>query len=109
MTWTFLLLAEWATYSIAISIAKCKPSSKVLCLDGDGALIMHMGILPYLGRQKNLIHLLLNNGSHDSVGGQPTIASEINFINIAKACNYDCAYKVNSINDLEKILQKFLN
>ena len=44
--------------SIAISIAKCKPSSKVLCLDGDGALIMHMGILPYLGRQKNLIHLL---------------------------------------------------
>ena len=55
---------------------------------------------------KNLIHLLLNNESHDSVGGQPTIASEINFINIAKACNYDCAYKVNSINDLEKILQK---
>ena len=92
--------------SIAIGIAKSKPLSKVLCLDGDGALIMHMGILPYLGRQKNIIHLLLNNESHDSVGGQPTISSEINLVNIAKQCNFDFVYKVNDLISLEKQLQQ---
>ena len=90
--------------SIAISIAKCKPSSKVLCLDGDGLDNAH----GYLAMEKKKFNsFALNNESHDSVGGPSTIASEINFINIAKACNYDCAYKVNSINDLEKFYKSF--
>ena len=93
--------------SIAIGIANSTPDdTRTLCLDGDGALIMHMGVLPYAGRQKNLIHILFNNEAHDSVGGQATIAGELNLCKIAKECNFDFAYKVTDKDSLNYVLKK---
>lgn len=75
---------------IALGIACIKQNRKVFCLDGDGSVIMHMGAMAINGVQKceNLIHVILNNGAHDSVGGQPTVGFEISFIEIAKAVGY---------------------
>lgn len=75
---------------IALAIALSKPSRKVYCLDGDGALIMHMGSLAIIGSKspKNFKHIVLNNAAHDSVGGQPTAGLKIDIPAIAKACGY---------------------
>jgi phosphonopyruvate decarboxylase len=78
------------TSSIALGLAITRPMQKVICLDGDGSLIMHMGCLPTISefKPKNLIHILLNNESHESVGGQPTSARQINFKLLSKAVGY---------------------
>jgi len=62
----------------------------VICLDGDGSVLMHMGSLAIVGQsqQDNLIHVVLNNGAHDSVGGQPTCAFTIDLAGVARACGY---------------------
>jgi phosphonopyruvate decarboxylase len=92
--------------SIALSIALQKPELPVTCLDGDGAALMHMGSLAAIGTQKprNLCHIVLNNGAHDSVGGQPTIALFIDLPSIARACGYANVYQAKSIKELKKIL-----
>ena len=69
--------------SIAIGIAKSKPNSEILCIDGDGSIIMHMGILPYIGLQKNIIHIVINNGSHDLLW-TTTIATKLNLKNSSR-------------------------
>ena len=76
--------------SIAMGIALAKPSKKVYCFDGDGAFLMHMGAAAQIGARnvKNFRHILLNNGSHDSVGGQPTIGFDVSFSKVAEACGY---------------------
>ena len=75
---------------IALGIALQKPDRQVYCLDGDGALIMHMGGLAVIGNQSvdNYKHIVLNNGAHDSVGGQPTVAFNLDIPSIARACGY---------------------
>ena len=75
---------------IALGISKANPSKKVVCIDGDGAAIMHLGGMAIIGTNKtgNLLHIVLNNAAHDSVGGQPTIANEISLTSIAKGCCY---------------------
>ena len=81
---------------IALGIALCKTHRKVVCIDGDGAAIMHLGALSTIGTQKpqNMIHIVLNNGAHDSVGGQPTVGRKINLCAAALACGYDQALSV---------------
>ena len=76
--------------SIALGVALFKPTRQVVCLDGDGSLLMHMGSMAILGslKPKNLIHVVLNNGAHESVGGQPTVANAISIQSIALACGY---------------------
>lgn len=73
---------------IALGIAQSRPDTMVVCMDGDGALIMHLGGLPYTARQPNLVHLVFNNGCHESVGGQPTIARHLDLTALAKACGF---------------------
>ena len=75
---------------IALGIAQRQPSRSVFCLDGDGAMIMHMGSLAIIGSQQpsNLRHVVINNGAHDSVGGQPTAAAVIDIPAVAMACGY---------------------
>lgn len=75
---------------IALGIAMSNPEKKVVCLDGDGAALMHLGGMATIGTCKtgNLLHLVLNNAAHDSVGGQPTVADKISLTSIAKACCY---------------------
>jgi phosphonopyruvate decarboxylase len=75
---------------IALAAALQKPRLGVTVLDGDGALLMHMGALAAIGAAgpANFRHILLNNGAHDSVGGQPTLGFRIDIPAIAKACGY---------------------
>lgn len=88
--------------SIALGIALEKPDNKVWCLDGDGAFIMHMGALTNIGNLKpiNFVHVLFNNGAHESVGGQTTLGLDIDVISIVKACGYRNVYSVNMPEDI---------
>ena len=92
---------------IALAIALSKPSRKVYCLDGDGALIMHMGSLSSIGLKspKNFKHIVLNNCAHDSVGGQPTAGFNIDIPGIAKACGYKAVYYAEKRKELENRLR----
>lgn len=83
---------------IALGIALKDESRKVYCFDGDGAMLMHLGGMATIGslKPKNFIHILFNNGAHDSVGGQPTVGFETDFCKIALACNYNNAYSVST-------------
>ncbi|MBP9023037.1 MAG: phosphonopyruvate decarboxylase [Spirochaetes bacterium] len=91
---------------IALPIAMNKPSRTVFCLDGDGASIMHMGGMAIIGNRKapNYVHIVLNNGAHDSVGGQPTVGLNIDLCGVAKSCGYENIISVSTASDLEKIL-----
>ena len=95
---------------IALGIA-LNTSKKVICIDGDGALIMHMGSLGIIGKNapSNFIHILINNGAHDSVGGQPTIGFYINFPDIALACGYKKAFSISSVIKLKEISSNIIN
>jgi len=78
------------TSSIALGVALGRPEKLVICLDGDGSVLMHLGSLPIIGdvAPKNLVHVLLNNSAHESVGGQPTVAGKLDFEAIALGCGY---------------------
>lgn len=90
---------------IALGISQ-NISRYVFCIDGDGASIMHLGNLTSIGQSKasNLIHILLNNAAHDSVGGQPTSANMINISEIASSCGYSSSSSISSINELQEII-----
>ncbi|NVK56715.1 MAG: phosphonopyruvate decarboxylase [Alteromonadaceae bacterium] len=91
---------------IALGIALKQPSRPVYCFDGDGAALMHMGSLAVSGQSgcSNFVHIVLNNGAHESVGGQPTVAFKIDLPAIAKACGYVSAVSVDSIESLEQAM-----
>lgn len=94
--------------SIALGIALEKTKRNVYCLDGDGAFIMHMGILSTVGKlkPKNFKHIIINNFSHDSVGGQPTAGDVINIPLIAKANGYVDSFSANTKNETIEKLNK---
>ncbi|MCQ2539724.1 MAG: phosphonopyruvate decarboxylase [Acetatifactor sp.] len=94
--------------SIALGVAINKPDTKVWCIDGDGAALMHMGAMAVLGANapENMIHIIINNGAHETVGGMPTVASNINFVDIAKACGYPNAVSVGTFEDLDLELER---
>ena len=83
---------------IALSIALQKPDKRVFVFDGDGALLMHMGGMAIIGDYcpKNLVHIVFNNGAHDSVGGQPTVGQKIDIEAIAKAVGYTDVVSVDN-------------
>lgn len=76
--------------SIALSIALNKKDKKVWCIDGDGAALMHLGAMAVIGANApdNLVHIVINNESHETVGGMPTVAGAIDFAKIAEGCGY---------------------
>lgn len=87
---------------IALGIALQKPDRRVIVFDGDGALLMHMGGMAIIGDYcpKNLVHIVFNNGAHDSVGGQPTVGQRIAIESIAKAVGYSLAVSVDTRDSL---------
>lgn len=93
--------------SIALGVAINKPEQRIWCVDGDGAVLMHMGSMAVLGanKPKNLIHVVINNGAHETVGGMPTVAGSIDLVAIAKACGYPNAVCVDSFDDLDRELE----
>jgi phosphonopyruvate decarboxylase len=96
--------------SIALGIALSKPERLVFCIDGDGAMLMHMGALATIAQSgiTNLKHILINNGAHDSVGGQPTCGFKVDFGKIALACGYKKAWIATSREELIKSLQELI-
>jgi len=94
--------------SIALGAAIQIPQQKIWCIDGDGAALMHMGSMGVIGAfaPANLIHILINNGSHESVGGAPTVAAGMDWVSIAKACGYKDVYTVDTIEKLRTVLAK---
>lgn len=92
---------------IALGIALEKPDRHVWCFDGDGAVIMHMGSMAITASKApaNFVHVLFNNGAHDSVGGQPTVGLDIDVPAIAKAVGYKHAFSVDSAEGLQEILR----
>lgn len=94
--------------SIALEIALQKNEKKVWCVDGDGAALMHMGAMAVIGKNKpqNLIHILINNEAHETVGGMPTAADSINFTAIAKACGYS---KTVCVDNRQNLLEELSN
>ena len=94
---------------LAMGIALSRPDKSVYCIDGDGALIMHMGALAVIGSNQlpNFKHIVLNNGSHDSVGGQPTSGFKIDISAIAKACGYKTVLQAVEKSELEEKLKTF--
>lgn len=96
---------------IALGIAMAKPDRKIWCFDGDGAAIMHMGSMAIVANKapKNYVHVVFNNGAHDSVGGQPTVGLKINLPAIAQAVGYSVVYSVETNEYLQELLTKIKN
>lgn len=92
--------------SIALEIALSKSDRKVWCIDGDGAALMHMGAMAVIGanKPKNLLHIVINNEAHETVGGMPTVAGSIDFVKIAQGCGYCNAVSVSNESELENTL-----
>ena len=93
--------------SIALGLNLAQPQKTLVCLDGDGAALMHMGSLAVIGvnAKSQFLHVVLNNGAHDSVGGQPTVGQEVDFCGIARSCGYSAVSTVKTIEEIqEKIL-----
>ena len=93
---------------IALGIALEKKKCKVFCFDGDGSTLMHMGSLAIIGslHPDNYVHVIFNNGAHDSVGGQPTVAFNIDLCKIAQACGYEAALAVSDSDSLCEALKR---
>ena len=94
---------------IALSIAMQKKDRQIYCIDGDGASIMQMGGMATIGSRKpsNYVHFVLNNGAHDSVGGQPTVGRQIDLCAIAAGCGYENVVKVETPEELEAVLRDY--
>lgn len=94
--------------SIAMGVASQRPERTVYCIDGDGSLLMHLGSLAIQGQfaPSNFKHIVLNNGCHDSVGGQPTVGFDIKFSEIASSCGYQVEPPVKDLVRLKRAVEK---
>lgn len=97
--------------AIALGVAINKPNTRIWCIDGDGAVLMHMGSMAVVGsnKPKNLIHIVINNSAHETVGGMPTVAGQIDLVTIARACGYPNAVRVDSFEALDHELEAAKN
>lgn len=91
---------------IALGIAKKRPKEKIMCIDGDGAALMHMGALAFISSQspENFVHIIINNQSHESVGAMPTGCQKVNFSELAKNVWYSWTIRVSTLEELTKVL-----
>lgn len=93
---------------IAVGMAHSFPEQRIICLDGDGAALMHMGSLAFIAQQqlKNFVHIVLNNGAHESVGGMPTSACELSIADVARSCGYPHAETIREETGFKNLLQR---
>ena len=92
--------------SIGLGIALKKPKKRIFVFDGDGNILMNLGSMTTIGKlqPRNLVHIIFDNSSHESTGGQPTASDIIHIEKIAKACNYKQIFKATNKNKILKIL-----
>jgi len=98
--------------SVGLGIALAKPLQKVVVFDGDAAAVMHLGAFATNCRYKagNLIHIVLNNGVNESVGGQPSSGFLINLTKIAEACGYQTpGHFIDTSEELQQFIQENQN
>ncbi len=95
---------------IAYGMAQADPGKRIVCVDGDGAVMMHMGALGFLAKQapKNMVHIVINNAAHESVGAVPTGCSGQSYAQIARECGYENVYLVRTAPELETALSEVL-
>ncbi len=95
--------------SIGLGICLARPEKRVIVLDGDGALLMRTGSLATNGfyRPKNLLHILLDNKSHDSTGGQNTVSGNIHFTAIARASGYEKSILINNVEEIGSLIEQW--
>ena len=93
---------------IAFRIAVEKPGRRVWCLDGDGASLMHLGAMPVIGQRKpsNLIHVVINNQEHETVGGMPVCSGDMDITSLASASGYPAVFSADSEETLSEVLRK---
>lgn len=96
------------TSSIALGMALGRPDQQLVCIDGDGSVLMHQGMLAVIGSlaPQNLIHVVLNNGAHESVGGQPTVGLECDFKGIASSAGYRSSVSVTTEAELSEAMDR---
>lgn len=96
------------TSSIAMGVALNKPDKKVWCIDGDGSAIMHLGALAVLAKHnpENMVYILINNESHETVGGLPTVSSNIDWKSLAAGAGFKWVASVDNFTDLDKELNE---
>jgi len=94
---------------IASGVALARPEKTVVCIDGDGALIMHMGGLATSAALPNLVHIVMNNGAHESVGGQPTNGFLIDMPGLARACGYAAAWRACETGEVARAVAQALS
>jgi phosphonopyruvate decarboxylase len=97
--------------SIAFGIAIAKPGLTIWCLDGDGAILMHLGAVTTIGSiaQANYRHIVFNNGMHESVGVQATCAFGLDFSAIAKGCRYKAYWKAGNADEFIEAIKQAQN
>lgn len=90
---------------IALGIAKNRPDKRIVCIDGDGAALMHMGALPFIAAQapENFYHIVINNQAHESVGAMPTGCQQAEFARIAQAAGYRETGKLADMESVQRI------
>jgi len=96
---------------IALGVAKKRPDKRVICVDGDGAALMHMGALAFIANQspENYVHIVINNQSHESVGAMPTGCQDTNFSELAKAVGYKWTARISTSEELKNVLHSISN
>jgi phosphonopyruvate decarboxylase len=92
---------------MALGLALSRPDLLVVALDGDGAALMRMGVFATLGAYgpSNLTHLLLDNGAHESTGGQATVSQGVEFARIASACGYALALDGDDLSVIDRLFE----
>ena len=101
-------MGHTASVALGYSLSSKK---KIICMDGDGSLLMHLGSIKTAGTfaNKNFKYILLNNNSHDSVGGQNTHSDDIDFEKLSISLGFKNFYCIKSDKNLKKNIQKFIN
>ena len=96
--------------SIGLGVSLKNPKKRVFVFDGDGNILMNLGSLITIGslKPKNLVHVIFDNSSHESTGGQPTNSKNVKIENIGRNANYK-VFKINSKIQLEKVFNKINN
>jgi phosphonopyruvate decarboxylase len=97
--------------SIGLGLALTQRDKDIIVIDGDGSLLMRMGSLATIGysQPNNLLHIVLDNNTHDSTGGQHTVSNNVEFTKVAASCGYGKALFIHDLYELENCIKKWKN